>query len=166
MPRIYLHTFSAVNVGSTGLAAAADLLLLPGPSAGKLCKVRRFWIGTAGDATLAAGQPISLRMRYLPATVTPGSGGTGSLTPVKVDQGDSTCSITTARRSDTTIATTNGTAVLLWQGAVHIYQGIDWVFPELSQPRFANATAITLEQLAAPTGTVTISGGIEFSEEG
>lgn len=156
MARRYQVTFSAVTV-----SAAQDLVQIVGPSAGKIMIIRRAFV-FCPDTTLATGQDLSLRARYLPATVTIGSGGTTGITPSKNDQGDATCSSTTCATNNTTQATTNGTAVIIFSGGCHLYAGADLPFDCTVNP----STAFVFELLGAPSGTVKLSGGVVLDELG
>ncbi len=158
MPRIYRVTFNNITV-----SAAQDLVQIVGPSAGKLIRVLRAWVACP-DVTLATGQDLQLRCRYLPATVTIGSGGTTGITPSKNDQGDAACSSTTCATNNTVVATTNGTAVLIDADGCHLYQGWNKRFD--NPPAVNPSTAFVFELLSAVSGTVKLSGGVEIQEEG
>ena len=155
MARRYRVTFVAVTV-----SAAQDMILITG-AAGKMMTIRRAWV-FCPDTTLATGQDLSLRARFLPATVTVGSGGTTGITPSKDDPGDAACSSTTCGANNTTQSTTSGTAVILWAGGCHLYAGSDQPFTAPIGP----SEAFVWELLAAPSGTVKLSGGVEFDEVG
>lgn len=153
------YTFGFENVT---VSTAQDLLLLPGPAAGKVIVIERLWVKNV-DTTLVAGQDLRLRCQYLPATVTLGSGGTGSITPSKIDQADAACSVTTARINDTTPATTSGTAVTLLAEGCHLYQG--YYSPELDfivNP----STALSFGLLSTVSSAIKLSGGCLFREIG
>jgi hypothetical protein len=158
MARIYRQSFEGVLV-----SAAQDLIFIPGSTAGKLVKILRRAVG-ATDTTIPTSQMLQLRERFLPATVTAGTGGTTGATPVKNDPGDATCGITTAGTNNTTKATTSGTAVILWENGVHIFNGFD--DPVLNPYPIANGEAYVFELLSVVSGTVHLSGYVEFSEEG
>jgi hypothetical protein len=157
MPRIYKVSFSNVLV-----AAAQDLVLVTGAT-GKLMKILRHNIACS-NVSLAVGQNLSLRSRFLPATVTVGSGGTTGITPSKTDPGDAVCSSTTCGTNNTTQSTTNGTAIVLYTGGCHLYNG------ELHRydcpPPIGPSEAFVFELLNVLSGTVNLSGWVEFSEEG
>src|SRR4051794_5105874 len=104
MPRIYTVSFENVSV-----SAAQDLLQIKGAS-NKVLRILRRWV-SATDTTIPTAQMLRLRERFLPATVTDGSGGS-TPTPAKRDQGDAAATFT-ALANNTTPATTNGTAVVL-----------------------------------------------------
>lgn len=157
MPRIYRQTFSGVTV-----SAAQDLVFIPG-AAGKMLEILRVWV-SCPDTTLAAAQDISLRARFLPAPVTPGTGGTTGATPTKNDPGDATCSITTAGANNTGKATTSGTAVVILSDGCHLYQGFNHRFE--NPPPIGPSEAFVFELLSTVSGVVTLSGGVEFSEIG
>lgn len=158
MPRIYRVTFEGVAV-----SAVQDLVFIPGSAAGKLVKILHRWVGCT-DTTLPTSQMIQLRERFLPATVTAGTGGSTAITPSKNDPGDATCGITTAGTNNTGKATTSGTAVVLDEMGVHLYNGFDDAL--INPYPIANGEAYVFELLGAPSGTVHLSGGVVFSEEG
>lgn len=157
MGRIYRVTFEQVSVSSP-----QDLVFIPGAS-GKMYRVLHRWVGAA-DTSIPTAQMIALRERFLPATVSLGSGGTTSITPTKTDPGDAACSISTAATNNTSKATTNGTALVLFETGAHIYNGYDdtvlapWVI--------GPSEAYVFELLSTVSGTVHLSGGVEIEEIG
>jgi hypothetical protein len=160
MGRKYKVIFSAVAV-----AAAQDLFEIKG-AAGKMVRILRCFCG-ATDTTLVTAQSLSTRCRYLPATVTDGSGGT---TPsfLPMDPGDAAASAT-ALANNTTKATTNGTAVILGSRGDHIYQGVEYNFratPFSEPPVIGPSEAFVFELLSTVSGTVHLSGELEIEEVG
>lgn len=155
MPRTYTVGFDGVSV-----AAAQDLLQIKG-AASKVLLIKRVWLG-ATPTTLATAQGLRLRCRYLPATVTDGSGGT-TPTPQPLSPGDAAASFT-ALANNTTPATSSGTARLLYPWGEHIYNGENWVFPK--PPEIIASTSFVFELLAAPSASVGMSGGCEIEEYG
>src|ERR1700731_4015767 len=119
MPRIY--TVESPNVL---VSAVQDLMQIKG-AAGKMLRIRRVTVG-ATDTTLVTAQSLQLRARYLPATVTDGSGGSVPV-PAKTDPGDAAASFT-ALANNTVQATSSGTAVVLRAWGVHIFAGLDFPF--------------------------------------
>jgi hypothetical protein len=157
MGRIYRVTFDAVLV-----AAAQDLVFIPGAT-GKMVRVLHRWVG-ATDTTLVSAQSIQLRERFLPATVTAGTGGTTGITPTKTDPGDATCSITAAGTNNTGKATTSGTALILWTNGVHLWNGYD---DDLDAPYpIGPGEGYVFELESTVSGTVHLSGGVEIEEIG
>ena len=156
MPRVYRVTFEAVAV-----SAAQDLVGVYGAT-GKMCRILRAWVG-ATDTTLVTAQALSIKCQFLPATVTAGTGGTTSATVSKLDPGDVAASAT-ARTNNTTPATTSGTAVVLDEQGVHIYSGYDNSFR--NPPLVGPSQAFTFGLLSTVSGTVHLSGGVEFEELG
>lgn len=153
--RIYRVTFEDVTI-----AAAQDLLSVLG-AAGKMCLIRRIVFG-ATDTTAPTNQQFKLRGRLLPATVTPGSGGSAQ-TPVKTDPGDASPSFT-CRKNDTTGATTSGTAVITNEWGVNIYAGLD---EELARPiPIGPSQQFVFEMLSTPSGSPKCSAMIEVEEIG
>lgn len=155
MARRYAVTFEEVSV-----SAPQDLVEIIGAS-GKMVRIIRYWV-SATATTLPTAQNLSLRCRYLPATVTSGSGGS-SPTPRKLDQGDAAATFA-AKTNSTSKATTNGTAVTLAEDGCHIYAGCDKVFT--APPTVPVSTSFVFELLSTVSGTVALSGGVEVEEIG
>lgn len=157
MGRIYRVTFEQVSV-----SAAQDLIFIPGAT-GKMIRILHRWVGST-DTTIAAAQMLSLRERFLPATVSVGSGGTTGITPTKTDPGDATSSVSTAATNNTSKATTSGTPLVLWENGVHIFNGYDG---DLDAPYpIGPSEAYVFELLSSVSGTVHLSGGVEIEEIG
>lgn len=155
MSRIYSVTFENVSV-----SAAQDLLQIKGAS-NKMLRILRRWV-SATDTTLPTGQMLQLRERILPATVTDGSGGS-TPTPRKHDQGDTAASFT-ALANNTTPATTNGTAVVVYATGCHIFNGFDDIHDD--PPTVIPTSSYVFELLSTVGGTVHLSGGVEVEELG
>jgi hypothetical protein len=155
MPRPYV-------VGSENIAvsAAQDLLQIKG-AAGKILEILRVWAG-ATDTTLVTAQGLRFRCRYLPATVTDGSGGSTS-TPRPFDPGDAAASFT-CLTNNTTQATTSGTAAVLPVEGDHIFSGCN--LPFKNPPQIGPSESFTFELLSTVSGTVHLSSGAEVTERG
>lgn len=155
MPRIYRVTFEEVAV-----TAAQDLVQISG-AAGKMVRILRRWVG-ATDTTLPTEQMLALRERFLPATVTNGSGGT-TPTITKNDPGDAAASAT-ALVNNTTKATTSATAVVLNEASVDSKLSYDEWY--LNPPLIGPGEAYVFELLSTVSGTMHLSGGVEIEESG
>lgn len=154
-----------LNIPPATVAAPQDLAQFNG-AANLMYRIIKMWI-SCSDTSLATGQSLSLRARRLPATVTNGSGGTGSLTPASLDPGDAACTSNTNLINSTTKATTNGTAVIVWEGNCHLYQGLSWDFEASDMHVFVPpSTAFVFELLSTVSGTVNLSGGVLVEELG
>jgi hypothetical protein len=155
MPRRYKVTFEGIAV-----TAAQDLIQITG-AAGKIVRVLRCWVSNT-DTTLATAQMMQVRQRFLPATVTAGSGGT---TPViqKTDPGDASASFT-ALANNTTKALTGGTAIVADEDGCHIYAGYDKA--AMSPFAVGASEAYVFELMSTVYGTVHLSGGMEVEEIG
>lgn len=151
-----------VNFSGVAVSAAQDLVQITG-AAGKMMRILKCWFGVT-DVTLASAQGMKLRARFLPATVTVGSGGTTGITPSKVDPGDAACSSSTCATNNTTQATTSGTAIVLMADGAHLYQGYLW--QPIAVPVIGPSEAFVFELLSAQAGTVTLSGGVLLEETG
>jgi hypothetical protein len=155
MGRIYRVTFDAVNV-----TAAQDLIQING-AAGKMLRILHRWVA-ATDTTIPSAQMLQLRERYLPSTVTNGSGGT-SPTPQRTDPGDAAASFT-ALVNSTTKATTSGTAVQLFATGAHIFNGYDDTV--IAPYPIGPSEAYVFELESTVSGAVHLSGGVEVEETG
>jgi S-formylglutathione hydrolase FrmB len=147
------------TAGGLAITAAQDLVTIIGAT-GKLVFIKKRWIG-AVNTTIPTAQMIQLRERLLPATVTT----TGGTTPTiyKTDPGDAAASFT-ALVTNTTKATTSGTAIELFATGEHIYNGYD------DEASFFTpvgpSEAYVFELLSTVTGTCNFSGGVEVEEFG
>lgn len=153
MPRVYTVSFEAVSV-----SAAQDLVTIIG-AANKTVKVLRRWVASVSQ-TLPTAQSLELHSAILTA-ITAGSGGT---TPsiLKTDPGDANASFT-AHVNDTT--PTTGTLAAEWPDGMHVFNRYDEVFT--TPPVISGTTeAFVFKLVAAPSGTLTLSGGVEVEETG
>jgi hypothetical protein len=158
MSRIY-----EVATENVAVSAAQDLLQIKGAS-GKMLRIKRVKVG-ASDTSIPTAQMLRLRCRFLPTTVTDGSGGS-TPTPQKRDPGDAGASFT-ALGNNSTQATTNGTALVVDQPpGIHIYAGYDYAFPAGMEPVIGPSESFTFEMLSTPSGTLHLSSGVTVEEIG
>lgn len=143
--RIYTIGFANVT-----LSAVQDLIAIYAGSS-KIFAVLQVNIGQV-TGTSVANQRI--RLRYLPTTVTTGSGGS-AVTPRPYVSGDAAATIT-ARQNDTVQATTSGTAVDLQDDAWNIVNGYLWCPPVPSRPPVIGISGAFIVSLdTAPSSIVT-----------
>jgi len=157
MPRTYDVSFENVAV-----SAAQDLVTILGAT-GKMVKIKRMRVCST-DTTIPTAQMLQLRARFLPATVSAGSGGS-TPTPRQLDPGDAAASLT-AHTNDTSKSTTSGTALILEEIGAHIYSGYDFTYPQDARPTVGPSEAFVFELLSTVSGTVHMSGGITVEEHG
>lgn len=155
MPREYTVTFENVAV-----TAAQDLFQIIGAS-GKILRILRVAVG-ATDTSIPTSQQVRIRCRFLPATVSNGSGGSAP-TPQPLDAGDAAASFT-AKANSTSQATTGGTAVVLETLGANLYAGYDYAFPK--PPIVGPSESFTFELLSTVSGTVHLSGTCLVEEYG
>lgn len=155
MPRTYSVTFEEV-----ACTAAQDLVQIKG-AAGKMLRILRQYVALT-DTSPPTNQQFALRSRFLPATVSDGSGGT-TPTPRPFDPGDAAASFT-ALANSTSKATTNGTATILEENGANSFAGYDYMFPR--PPVIGPSESFVFELLAATTGTPHLSGGVVVEEMG
>jgi hypothetical protein len=156
MPRVYTVSFEAVSV-----TAIQDLVTIFGAT-GKSVKILRRWLASV-STTLPTAQSIEVHSAVL-TTTTAGSGGT-TPTPGRIDPGDAVASFT-AHANDTT--PTTGTLAANFPDGFHIYNRYDEVFtnPPVISSVTGNVEAFVLKLVVAPSGTLTLSGGVEVEESG
>jgi hypothetical protein len=150
-------SFEAVVVSAT-----QDLVALLAGAAKQL-QIVRYWVG-ATDTTAPTAQQLSLRARVATATFSLGSGGSSG-TVVKTDQGDGAASAT-GHVNDTTPATTTGAFFIVDEQGTYVFNGYDSAIqgrPTLPIP--VNG-GFVWQLLSNPTGTLHLSGGVDWLEIG
>jgi len=153
--RVYTVVFEKVTV-----SAVQDLFQIKG-AAGKILLIKECSVSSA-DSTLPTAQMMALRMRFLPATVTDGSGGS-TPTPQKTDPGDAAASFT-ALANSTTPATTSGTAVKIREDGAHLYAGYSYSFAK--PPIVGPSESFVFELITAPSANWVLSGTVTVEELG
>lgn len=121
--RIYTLSFQNVTI-----SAAQDLFLAIA-GASRYLGVHQFNIGQITGTTVFNAR---VRLRYLPATVTAGSGGS-TPTPVRTNPNDAAATFT-AHANDTTQASSSGTAVDLYDDVLNTVNGMSWFAPVPGRP--------------------------------
>lgn len=153
--RSYKIPFSVAAAGVVDLASGLV-------ASGKYAEFTGF---TVNDVDAAGGLPTSQQLSIsaflLTGSITGRSGGT-TPTPQPDDPGD-TAATTTAHAGDTTV--TAGTqGAYGFKGGCYVTQGIDKTFdPPI--PALAGEVFV-LKLMAAPSGTVTLAGTLNFVERG
>lgn len=151
--RLYAVGFNAVSI-----AAQQDFFYIK-PAADKICVIEAVYlsnVGVAADAGDAQEELLDLRIAYVPATVTVGSGG-GAFTPNPLSVNDTAAGFT-ARINDTTKATSSGT--IIWRHSDGWNVRVPYVYlpPPEHRTIVANAAAITFQLYSTPTDAVLCSG--------
>lgn len=152
--RIYTVSFTAVSI-----SAAQDLFnIIAGSS--KVIAIHAIELGQVTQTTIGN---LRLRVRYLPATVTNGTGGS-SVTPRPINVGDNAATFT-ARANDTSQATSSTTIVDLWSDQWNLLNGFLWVPPAVNRPFVgAPSGAIVVSLDSSPGSAITASGTITVEE--
>lgn len=152
--RIYTTGFQNVSV-----SAVQDLIGVYAGSA-KIFALQSVNIGQITGTTV---QNLRLRLRYLPTTVTAGTGGSaGTVKPFV--PGDAAATIT-SRINDTGQATTSGTAVDLWDDVFNTINGYLWVPPSPGRPPIIGLSGALIVSLdTAPGSALTMSGTVTVEE--
>lgn len=152
-----IFTIVCENVGVT---AAQDILAAYAASTKKL---RLLAVEMNANGQTSIGN-YPMRLRYLPATVTSGSGGAAA-TPHNVNPDGAAASFT-ARRNDTTQATTGGSAVDWVATQFNPINGYYWQPPvPLADEPKADLSGAVILSLDAVTGTLNISATMWLREE-
>ena len=151
-----IFTIVAENIAVT---AAQDILCAYAATTKKL-QLLAVEIGANGQTTVGN---YPFRLRYLPATVTSGSGG-AAVTPHNVNP-DGASPGFTARRNDTTQAVTGGTAVDYVASQLNPINGYYWQPPVGvgDEPKSDVSGAIQLS-LDSVSGTLNISATMWLRE--
>lgn len=156
MARRYVVPFESVTV-----TVVQDLITVFG-AAGKMCRIIAMNVACV-SLTAPANAQLALRGRFLPTTLTAGSGGT-TPTPQKLDPGDAAASFT-AHVNDTTKTTTSGTAIINEEDGMNIYAGYNFMFPTPPVVGPSEAFVFELVQLGGLT-TMVLSGKMIVEEIG
>lgn len=142
-----------------GVTAVQDILAAYAATTKKL---RLLAIELAANGQTTVGN-YALRLRYLPATVTPGSGGS-AVSPHNVNPDGAAASFT-ARRNDVTQATSSG-AVTIVAMQFNPINGYYWAspLPAPDEPKadLSGAFVLSLDSIA---GTLGLSATVWLREE-
>lgn len=152
-----LRTYSIV-FQNISVAAVQDLLsLYCGASMG----VELHGINI-GQVTGITQQNLNISVVRLPATVTSGAGG-GAVTPRRANPNDAAATAT-ARRNDTTQATSTGTVEVLYADVLNTLNGMMFFWPPDDRPKAGLSQALILRLDTAPTAAMSVSGSLLFGE--
>jgi len=151
--RVYTMGFQNVTLGAVQDALAVYA------GASKVFAVLSVNLGQITGTSVAN---LRVRLRYLPATVTAGSGGTaGVLKPFVA--GDAAATIT-GRINDTTQASSSGTAVDLWDDVWNTVNGFLWVPPVPSRPPVIGLSGAFIVSLDTAPSSLISSGSVTLEE--
>jgi len=117
---------------------------------------------TIGQITQTAVEILQISIEHLPATVTPGSGGS-AFTPIR-DTPTDAANTFTARINDTVQATTSGTLDYKHIDTFNLVNGYQWIWPERARPTAKLSEALILSLDTAPAATRTMSGQLKVRE--
>jgi hypothetical protein len=151
--RVYSIEFANVSV-----SAVQDLLtVFCGTS--KAVKLHSIVLG---QTTGTSVQNLNISLKRLPATVTPGSGGTAPV-PQPVNPGDAAPTIT-AHANDTTRSTTSGTAQIMLSDVINTVNGYLFLPPAEDRIIAGPGQALVLSLDTAPASPMAISGTVVVEE--
>lgn len=151
--RLYAVTFSAVAV-----VVAQDLFNLTA-TANMAFKIHYIELG---QKTLTSWEAKEIRLRYMPAVVTAGSGGSAP-TPRPINPSDVAATVT-AHTNDTAGMTSSGTPYDMLARDWEFLNGFFWMPAPEQRPIVKPGAGIALELPTAPTASMTASGTIVFEE--
>lgn len=150
-PRVYTIGFNAVTI-----SAVQDLFSVAATTS---MAFEVHWIQLGQVTQNTVGQ-ARLRLRYLPATFTVGSGGAAA-TPKPINPDDAAATVT-GRTNDTTQATTSGTAVDI-PDVWNLLNGYLWMPPVDDRPVIKPSAAFVLS-LDSVLSSLVCSGAMAFGE--
>lgn len=153
--RLYTMSFAGVTI-----AAVQDLLALYA-GATRMFGVHAVNLGQITGTTVANAR---IRHRFLPATVTSGSGGAAG-TVNKTAPGDVAATVT-GRTNDTTQATTSGTGVDLVDDVWNTVNGYVWYAPIPGRPFIVPLSGAYIISLDTALSSLVCSGSITLEEIG
>lgn len=151
--RIYTIAFQNVTV-----APVQDLLAAYAGTTMKFA-VHQINLGQITGTTVANAR---VRIRYMPATVTSGAGGTAP-TPQKTNPGDAAATLT-ARVNDTTQATTAGTAVDLYDDVWNTVNNFVWYPPIPGRSPVCPLSGAIIVSLDTALSSLVCSGSMTVEE--
>lgn len=152
--RLYTTGFKGVSV-----SAVQDLIAIYA-GATKTLGIHSVSLGQITQTTVGN---LKLSLRYLPVTVTPGT--VGSAGTVGRQNTADAAATATSRINDTSQATTNGTAVDLWDDVFNPINGFLWVPPVPGRPFIIGLSGAFIVSLdTAPGSAMVVSGSVTFEE--
>lgn len=126
MSRIYTVPFNGTLANAGGDVDLVELL----PADDKPVKLRGFKFGQTSELGDSAEEQLRISIMRLPATVTGGSGGS-AVTPTPDDSAQ-TAAGCAAEANNTTVATTNGSAVTLEEFSINIRAPFETWWPDFA----------------------------------
>lgn len=151
--RIYTMSFTNVT-----LSAVQDLLGVYAGAA-HIFAVLSVNLGQVTGTTVANQR---IRLRYLPTTVTTGSGGSaGTIKPFVAT--DPAAAIS-GRINDTTQAVSSGTAIDLWDDVWNTINGFVWVPPIPSRPPVIGLSGALIVSLDTAPSSLVSNGSVTVEE--
>lgn len=140
----------------TNAGGDSDLLELL-PADDKPVRLLGFVLGQTSEVGDAAEESLRISIIRLPATVTSGSGGS-AVTPAPLDSADAAAGVA-AECNNTTVATTNGTAVTLAEFAWNIRSSpFDFWFPDPNlAPIIKQGEGLVVRSQTTPADDISIT---------
>lgn len=153
MSRMY-----TVSIDNVSVSAIQDVLAVYA-GASRLLRVHAIQMGANGQTTVGN---YRIRLRYLPPTVTAGSGGS-TATPHPTDPNDAVASFT-ARSNDTTQATSSGTAYTIFADEFNPINNYYWQAPYREDAPEVLLNAAAVLSLDSITGTLNVNATMWVEE--
>lgn len=116
-----------------------------------------------GQVTATTVGNLEVTLKYLPSTVTAGSGGaSATVSPLNPSDAAATA---TARKNDTSQATTSGTAITLWSGVWNVINNLTWQpTSAIRLPIIGLSGAFVVSLNTAPGSAMTVNCSVVFEE--
>lgn len=148
----------SVSFQNVSVAAVQDLLAVYN-GASMATELHGIVIGQITGTTVAN---LNISVKRLPATITAGSAG--AVANVRAMGRGDAAATATARRNDTTQASTTGTALVLHADVFNTVNGYQFFWPPLDMPIAGLSEALILSLDSAPAAAMTMSGSLYFAE--
>lgn len=155
MGRVYSAVFEGVTV-----SAVQDFFEFTGGT-GVMSQIHEIHVTQDTEET---SQQLPVRILWVPATITSGSGGSAP-TPRKRQRGDASA-VSTVEVNNTTVATTSGTLETLERQGDNVLNGWHWVFLPETRIWVPPAGVIVVRLVTAPTAGIAMSGTMVWEENG
>lgn len=160
MPRYYWVAYTGTLTNAGGNSDLLECL----PADDKPVKLRAMVISQLSEVGDAAEEGLQISVQRFPATVTGGSGGS-AVTPTPVDSAD-TAAGCAVECNNTTVATTNGTAVQFGYYAWNVRSLLEIWWPDGAlSPKAKQGEAIIVRCDTTPADDLTLNAAFLLEEE-
>jgi len=157
------RTYSVVFNGTLANAAGDTDLVEILPADDKPVKLRGFKFGQTSELGDSAEEQLRISIYRLPATVTSGSGGSAA-TPSPEDSADTAAGFA-AEVNNSTVATTNGSAIILEEFSINIRAPYETWWPDRPGWKAKQGEALVIRCQSTAADDISAQWTAIFEEE-